>query len=216
MEKNLKKRIYTSIFLFIALFSMLINNLILGYFLIILGVLSILEFSKINSLIFPKKKIKKILINIFFITYILIFCSAFLFFSNFLHLKILIFIVLFTCVASDIGGFIFGKIFKGPKLTKISPNKTYTGSLGSLIFSSLLLSISVFYLTKNFELNIVIIGCITSLGCQIGDLFFSYLKRKSSLKDTGNFLPGHGGILDRVDGILVGMPVGFLALLLIY
>ena len=66
------------------------------------------------------------------------------------------------------------------------------------------------------ELNIVIIGCITSLGCQIGDLFFSYLKRKSSLKDTGNFLPGHGGILDRVDGILVGMPVGFLALLLIY
>ena len=74
----------------------------------------------------------------------------------------------------------------------------------------------MYYLTKNFDPYILIIGIITSIGCQIGDLFFSFLKRKSSLKDTGNFLPGHGGVLDRIDGILVGMPIGFLTLLIIY
>ena len=74
----------------------------------------------------------------------------------------------------------------------------------------------IYYLTKDFEPYIVIIGLITSISCQIGDLFFSFLKRKSSLKDTGNFLPGHGGVLDRIDGILIGMPIGFLTLLIIY
>ena len=74
----------------------------------------------------------------------------------------------------------------------------------------------VYYFTKNFELKILLIGIITSVSCQIGDLFFSYFKRKSKLKDTGNLLPGHGGILDRVDGILLGMPIGFITLLLVY
>ena len=124
--------------------------------------------------------------------------------------------VLLTCVASDIGGFIFGKIFKGPKLTKISPNKTISGAIGSLVFSSLFILMLIFYLTKNFDPYIIIIGCITSISCQIGDLFFSLLKRKSFLKDSGNFLPGHGGILDRIDGILLGVPVGFLTFLIFY
>ena len=74
----------------------------------------------------------------------------------------------------------------------------------------------IYYLTKNFDPNIIIIGLVTSISCQAGDLFFSFLKRKSMLKDTGNFLPGHGGVLDRIDGILVGMPIGFLTLLIIY
>ena len=108
------------------------------------------------------------------------------------------------------------KIFKGPKLTKISPNKTITGSLGSFVFSTGVLLFLINYLTNTIDLTIVIVGLMTSLGAQLGDLFFSYLKRKSNLKDTGNFLPGHGGILDRVDGILLGMPIGFLTLLLIY
>ena len=216
MKKNLIKRIYTSIILLSLLFLMMINNFILVYFLIIVSVLSILEFSKIILLILPKKKIKQLSINIIFIVYILFLCSTFVFFSNFLYLKILIFIILLTCVASDIGGFIFGKIFKGPKLTKISPNKTYSGSLGSLILSSIVISLLIYYLTKNFSINVLLIGCITSISCQIGDLFFSFLKRKSLLKDTGNFLPGHGGILDRVDGILFGMPIGFATLLIMY
>ena len=101
-------------------------------------------------------------------------------------------------------------------MTKISPNKTISGALGSIIFSSAFAFILIYLLTKNYDPYVVIIGFITSLGCQIGDLFFSFLKRKSSLKDTGNFLPGHGGILDRIDGMLLGVPIGFLSLLMIY
>ena len=136
--------------------------------------------------------------------------------AKFLILKILFFIILTTCIVSDIGGFVFGKFFKGPKLTKISPNKTISGSIGSVIFSIIFILSSIYFLNKNFDLSIIVVGFITSLACQIGDLFFSFLKRKSFLKDSGNFLPGHGGILDRIDGILLGMPAGFLTLLMIY
>jgi len=153
---------------------------------------------------------------IFFLSYIFSFSSAFLILSYFLHLKILIFAILIACVASDIGGFVVGKIFKGKKLTKLSPNKTISGAIGSLIFSISFLSLAIYYLTKNFEIYFLVIGFLTSIACQAGDLFFSFLKRKSLIKDTGSFLPGHGGILDRVDGILLGMPVGFLALLMLY
>ena len=216
MLKNLQKRIYTSIILLLLLFLMMINNYAMAFFLMLIGIFSVLEFFTIILKIFEKNKIKQFFYNIIFIMYIFSFCTYFLILSSFLHLKILIFMVLLTCVASDIGGFIFGKIFKGPKLTKISPNKTISGAIGSLIFSSLLILMLTYYLTKSFDLYTIIIGCIISISCQIGDLFFSFLKRKSFLKDSGNFLPGHGGILDRIDGILLGIPVGFLTFVIFY
>ncbi len=216
MSENLKKRILTSFALLLILFFMLINNFILGYFLLILSIFSVLEFYKIISIIFKKKKIKKFLINLFFLSFIFSFSSFFLILSYFFHLKILIFSILITCVASDIGGFVVGKIFKGKKLTKLSPNKTISGAIGSVVFSTFILPLIIFYLTKNFEIYFLVVGILTSIACQIGDLFFSYLKRKSFIKDTGSFLPGHGGILDRVDGMLLGIPVGFLTLLIIY
>ena len=216
MPKNFQKRIYTSIILFLLLFLMIKNNYIMAFFLIIIGIFSVLEFFKIILKIFEKNKIKQFISSIIFIIYIFSFCTCFLILSSFLHLKILIFTILLTCVASDIGGFIFGKIFKGPKLTKISPKKTISGAVGSLIFSVIFATLVIYYLTKNFEPYVIIIGIVTSISCQLGDLFFSFLKRKSLLKDTGNFLPGHGGILDRIDGILLGIPLGFLALLTIY
>ena len=216
MTKNLKTRIYTSIILFSLLFVMIINNYILGYSLILVGVLSFLEFSKIIEIIFKQNYLKKIFWNLIFIIYIFSFCSIILVFSFSMHLKIMIFLILLTCISSDIGGYIFGKFFKGPKLSKISPNKTISGALGSLILSSLCILLLFFYLTKNFDLHLLFVGIITSIGCQIGDLFFSFLKRKSFLKDTGNWLPGHGGILDRIDGILIGMPTGFITLLIIF
>tara|TARA_B100001057_G_C22168224_1_gene688339 strand:+ start:119 stop:487 length:369 start_codon:yes stop_codon:yes gene_type:complete len=120
------------------------------------------------------------------------------------------------CIFSDIGGFIIGKIFKGKKLIKISPKKTVSGAIGSLLFSSTLSLIIFYYLTEELSYRALILGLITSIACQLGDLFFSLIKRKSFLKDTGNFLPGHGGILDRVDSILLGLPIGFLALILFY
>ena len=116
------------------------------------------------------------------------------------------------CVASDVGGFVFGQWLKGPKITKISPNKTYAGAFGSILFTSLVISIFFIIFIGKFNYSVLILSIITSLGCQIGDLFFSYLKRKAKIKDTGNILPGHGGILDRVDGILLGIPSGFFSL----
>ena len=151
-----------------------------------------------------------------FVIYLFLFCLLFVYFYSIIQLKIIIFSLLFCCVASDIGGFIFGKIFKGPKLTKISPNKTLSGSVGSLFFSILTFSIIIFYFTNNFNLNILIIGLFTSIACQLGDLFFSFLKRKARVKDTGNLLPGHGGFLDRLDGIIIGLPLGLLFIIIVY
>ena len=216
MTKDLKKRILTSITLFLLLFFAFMNNYVLGYVLIIIALFSILEFLGMTMIILKKYKIRKFFVNSIFIFYIFYFCAVFLTLSFSLSLKILIFIILLTCVASDIGGFAVGKFFKGPRLTKISPKKTISGAIGSLIFSATFATLLIYYLTKNFEPYVIIIGLVTSLSCQAGDLFFSFLKRKSSLKDTGNFLPGHGGILDRIDGMLLGIPLGFLTLLTIY
>ena len=215
MKKNFKKRVYTSISLLLILFLMLINNYIFAYILIIAGIFSIIEFLGISLIIFKKEKIKSFLSNFMFIAYIFFFCSALLIFSNFVHLKIMIFTIILTCIASDIGGFVFGKIFKGAKLTKISPNKTVSGAVGSIIFSCITFFLVIFYMTNNMNLIILFVAISTSIACQIGDLFFSYLKRKSFLKDTGNLLPGHGGVLDRVDSILLGVPIGFITLLAI-
>ena len=216
MTQDLKKRILTSITLLLILFFAFMNNYVLGYVLIIIALFSILEFLGMTMIILKKYKIRKFFVNSIFIFYIFYFCAVFLTLSFSLSLKILIFIILLTCVASDIGGFAVGKFFKGPRLTKISPKKTISGAIGSLIFSATFATLLIYYLTKNFEPYVIIIGLVTSLSCQAGDLFFSFLKRKSSLKDTGNFLPGHGGILDRIDGMLLGIPLGFLTLLTIY
>ena len=216
MKENLKKRAFTSVLLLLLLFFSFINNYLLGYVLMVFAIFSVIEFSGIMKIILKKKKILNFFVNLIFIFYIFYFSTAFLVLSSSVYLKILIFVILLTCVASDIGGFVFGKIFKGPKLSKISPKKTISGAIGSLILSSTFTTYLIYYLTKNFDPNIIIIGLVTSISCQAGDLFFSFLKRKSFLKDTGNFLPGHGGVLDRIDGILVGMPIGFLTLLIIY
>ena len=216
MSQNFRLRILTSFALFLLVYLMLINNFLLGYFLIIIGTLSILEFINIIDKIFNRKKLYAFLINLLFIFYIFFFFAIFFVFSFFANLKIFMFIILVTCIASDIGGFIVGKTFKGKKLTKISPNKTVSGAIGSLIFSMLIISVIIFYITKTYDPFIIVVGLITSTACQFGDLIISFLKRKSNLKDTGNFLPGHGGVLDRVDGIIVGLPIGVLALTSFY
>ena len=215
INNNTKKRIFTSIILFSLILLSIKYNYILTYILIIFGILSLLEFLQINSKIFSNV-IYKYFINTFFTVYLIIFCSFIFYCSNILQLKIIVFLLLFGCIASDVGGFIVGKTFKGPKLTKISPNKTYSGAIGSFLFTFLILSIFIFIFKVKFSYNVAILAFFTSLSCQIGDLFFSFLKRKAQIKDTGNFLPGHGGILDRVDGMLFGVPVGFITLALTY
>ena len=121
-------------------------------------------------------------------------------------------LVILICISSDIGGFVFGKLFQGPKLSKISPNKTYSGMIGSFflsIISALLYTnyYDLVYWTDNILLIAVIL--ISSIS-QIGDLTVSYFKRKSKIKNTGKIIPGHGGLLDRIDGMLFAIPFAFI------
>ena len=210
-----KKRIYTSLFLSILLLLVFKFNFILYYILIIVFNISLIEFINLMKKIY-QKKISRYLTNFLFALYLFIYLLIFVILSDTFHLKIILFAILIGCVGSDIGGFIFGNLFKGAKLTNISPNKTISGAIGSVIFSCIFISGIIFYFTQNFNPKILIIGIITSIFCQLGDLFFSFLKRKAKIKDTGNLLPGHGGILDRIDGILLGVPFGYLSIIFIY
>ena len=123
-------------------------------------------------------------------------------------MNLIFFLIVSICISTDIGGFFFGKIFKGKKLTKISPNKTYSGLIGSYVLS--LLTTTIFF-KEYFELfDLIISTLVISTFSQLGDLTISYLKRKVKIKDTSNILPGHGGFLDRFDGFLLAMPIGYL------
>ena len=199
ISNNLKRRIYTSTILITLIILTMIYKPVLALSLLIIGVFSLIEFFNMIKKSF-KNKFYSSIVNFIFFFYIFSFCSIFFILSYYPNFKVIIFCLLFGCIASDLGGFIFGKIFKGPKLTKISPNKTISGSFGSIIFDYI----------------IIIIAIITSIACQLGDLFFSLLKRKAKIKDSGNFLPGHGGFLDRFDGIFLGLPIGFLSLMFFY
>ena len=212
MRSELLKRIITSIVIFIILLVVLINSKL--YLIIFLSLLYFLSFYEIyknsNSIKFT------LFSNIFLLTA----------FYSFYYLrgntdKELIFLcwVLFTTFLSDIGGYTFGKIFGGKKLTKISPKKTYSGAFGSFIFSLLSLPI-LFWFQKNFlneiyinflQLNFYILTLLISLVAQIGDLNVSYWKRKFKIKDTGKIFPGHGGVLDRIDGLIFVLIFLFLA-----
>ena len=156
-----------------------------------------------------------------------IFGLFFLFFSFFssvylrqnVGLNFFLFLII-VCIFTDIGGFIFGKIFKGPKLTKVSPKKTYSGVIGSFLISLLFGLIYINYLGQKSKIlletdPIFIISLILfiSLVSQIGDLIISYFKRKAKLKNSGKILPGHGGLLDRIDGIIFVMPLTYLFVL---
>ena len=214
--KNLTKRIITSIPLIFLLCLSFYYSYILIISLIIISLISWIEFQALILKIF-KKNYYKLIINLLGLIYLTIFSS--LIFSGIMQedFKMNMVYLFSICIFSDIGGLIFGKIFKGKKLTKISPNKTISGSIGSFILSLALAPIFYFLLNDKFLnlLDLVLLSIFVSFLCQIGDLFISFLKRKANVKDTSNLLPGHGGILDRIDGILLGVPMGFLSLTLI-
>ncbi|WP_440676259.1 phosphatidate cytidylyltransferase [Candidatus Pelagibacter sp. HIMB1593] len=120
------------------------------------------------------------------------------------------------CIFTDIGGYLFGKVLKGPKLTIYSPNKTYSGLLGSFIISFFCIPIFFYFNILNEEkiLNFVLFIFIISSTSQFGDILISYFKRISNIKDSGKVIPGHGGILDRIDGMLFALPVAYYLFLL--
>ena len=124
-------------------------------------------------------------------------------------------LITMICILTDIGGFIFGKIFKGPKLTKYSPNKTYSGLLGSFLLSFSIIPINFYFnFVNDVSLTtLVIFTFIVSGISQLGDIFISYFKRVSKIKDTGNIIPGHGGLLDRIDGMIFAFPISYLMIM---
>tara|TARA_B110000459_G_C16535200_1_gene459150 strand:- start:226 stop:885 length:660 start_codon:yes stop_codon:yes gene_type:complete len=213
MSSNLFKRIFTSVILISILILMCFYSFILIISLIIIGVIAWIEFYAIISKIFPNNQTKYKVIKFISRSISLIYIMSLFFLiivANSQNHQIELYILYSALVAivSDIGGLIIGKTFKGKKLTKISPNKTIYGSLGSFIFSLTLVPIfNENYIQSNF-LSLIIITLTISLISQIGDLFISLLKRKAKVKDTSDILPGHGGILDRIDGIIFAIPIG--------
>ena len=215
MISELKKRIITSIVLIgIFLFCYFIHA---HFFYALIVIVSLISWIELNN-IFKKIKLKKSLKNInVFLSFIYLSFFAFIVCYSYYEKISLIFILL-VCIFSDIGGYIIGKTIGGIKLTKISPKKTISGSIGSLFFSIIPLFILNIYDNDEYPIKIFIflLCLLISLACQIGDLFISYLKRKAKVKDTGNILPGHGGLLDRIDGIILAVPVGIVGLIIIY
>ena len=215
MQSEIFMRINTGLLLLLLLVLMFISKTIYLFISLCVFTLSFIEFTKMSKLIFKQKYFKQFFVNCLFALYLFLFLLIFVISLNDIHLKIILFIILLICISSDIGGILFGKIFKGPKLTKISPNKTVSGSLGSFFLSILTSSILLGYIFNTDLINNIFLGFFISLSVQLGDLFFSFLKRKSLLKNTGNILPGHGGILDRIDGILLGIPIGLVYVLIL-
>ena len=213
MIKEFEKRLLSSLILIpITIFFIIQGSVFFTFFLSILFLATSYEWLKISK----KNNLLKILGIIF------------LLFSFYVAYKIregesfkLFLFIVVVCISTDIGGYIFGKIFKGPKLTKISPKKTYAGVIGSFLLSLVTGLTFIHYFGKdptklNTEgLPLLLMILFISLVSQIGDLIISYFKRKAKLKDTGKIIPGHGGLLDRIDGLIFVFPALFILVLII-
>ena len=219
MAVELGKRIITSIILFlIAIFCILIHKFAFILILIVTLFVCFNEWRDINYKYFKKKQHnnwKYFFVQFVGLVYLFIFLSTSIALRGNNSESIAFFIIILCiCIFSDIGGYVFGKVIGGKKLTKISPNKTISGSLGSFIFS--ILPVLLFnlqnYIGVIYEvLSINIALClIVSLVCQLGDLLISYFKRLNKVKDTGTILPGHGGLLDRIDGLIFAIPTVYI------
>jgi len=212
---EMQKRIITSVFLLFLLIFMYYYNFILIISLILIAIISWIEFNALIIKILKKKNNKNKILMFLFKTISLIFFTILIYSIIIIkslnsELKDALVYILLISILTDIGGLVIGSTFKGKKLTKISPKKTVSGAFGSIFFSLMLVP---FYLDifKDYKISIlVLITLAVSLTSQIGDIFISYLKRKAKVKDTSNLLPGHGGVLDRIDGMIFAIPVGLL------
>ena len=220
MNSNIKKRILTSILLIALLIGMFFYSYIMIISLIIIAIISWIEFYALISKVFKKNILKDKFFRFFYKALSLIYLSGLVYLifaieSQYSNLKVYLLYSILVAILSDIGGLVCGKIFKGKKLTKISPKKTISGSIGSFMFSILL--IPFFYKGQIDQslVNLFLITIIISLTSQLGDLFISLLKRKAKVKDTSDLLPGHGGVLDRIDGIIFAIPLGIFLFIVI-
>ncbi len=212
IKKELQKRILSSIILIpISFFFIIQGSLTFIFFLILIFLATSFEWFKMTK--------KKDLLRIFGLFFLFFSFYSAVYLRQYIGLNFFIFLII-ICIFTDTGGYIFGKLFKGPRLTKISPKKTYSGVVGSFLISLLFGLIYIKYLGQKSKILletdsifIILLILFISLVSQIGDLVVSYFKRKAKLKDTGKILPGHGGFLDRIDGIIFVMPITYLCIL---
>ena len=206
IKEEIIKRILSSFILLpTVLFFIIKGSFLFNFFIFICFLITTYEWLKLS-----KNSLLKLIGTIFIlISFYTIFNIRNEFDRDYFHLLLVVII----CVSTDIGGYVFGNIFKGPKLTTISPKKTYSGVIGSfllsLIFTNLFLdflsNVETFEFTKEMFLFILLVSLVS----QIGDIIISYFKRKSKIKDTGTIIPGHGGILDRIDGMIFALPFAY-------
>ena len=209
---NLIKRISTSICLLVIFFLSIYNNFLFLLLIIFCTYQIFYEFYNLLCKIFTHKNKAYIFFFCFLVLIFLTYLFCFIWFNfisdNYFD-RIFLFLLISISISTDIGGFVFGKIMKGKKITKISPNKTYSGMFGSYITS---VTVVLIFFKNYIDIqNLLYIAFFASSISQLGDLFISYLKRKAKLKDTGKILPGHGGILDRFDGLIFVLTIGSLS-----
>ncbi len=207
MNQELFKRILSSIILIpIALFFIIKGSFLFIFFIGICFGIIVYEWHMMRK----KKKYYFLGLLFLFFSFLTIYELRFHTGSDY----IVLLIITIICVATDIGGYIFGKLFKGPKLTKLSPNKTYAGMIGGFFLSLIFLSFSFKYFEMTFTINWLFFTLLVSSVSQLGDIIISYFKRLSKIKDTGKIIPGHGGLLDRVDGMIFAFPFSYILILL--
>ena len=212
MDKELQKRILSSIILIpVSFFFIIQGSKTFIFFLSLIFLVTSLEWFKMTK--------HKNILRIFGLFFLFFSFFSTIYLRQHIGLNFFLFIII-VCILTDTGGYIFGKTFKGPKLTKVSPKKTYSGVIGSFLISLLFGLIYIKYfgeksriLMETDTIFIILLIIFISLVSQIGDLIISYFKRKAKLKDTGKILPGHGGFLDRIDGIIFVMPITYLCVL---
>ena len=200
MNREFIKRILSSIvFLPLAFYCLLTGSFLSIIFIIVCFIFSCYEWNKISK----NKPIK-------IFGFIFLLFSFYTFYDLSLKINLIIFVIS-ICIATDIGGYIFGKIIKGPKLTRISPNKTYAGMIGGYLLSLISLVIIANFIKSIGSINqFFLIIVLLSTVSQVGDIIVSYFKRQAKVKNTGNLIPGHGGLLDRIDGMIFAVPTFYL------
>ena len=212
INKELQKRILSSIILIpVSFFFIIQGSFSFIFFLSLIFLVTSFEWFKMTK--------DNDLIKIFGLFFLFFSFFSTIYLRQYIGLNFFLFLII-VCIFTDIGGYIFGKTFKGPRLTKVSPKKTYAGVIGSFLISLIFGLIYIKYLGQKsrilLEIDpifIILLILLISLISQVGDLIISYFKRKAKIKDTGKILPGHGGFLDRIDGIIFVMPLTYLCIL---
>ena len=212
INKELQRRILSSIILIpVSIFFIIQGSFTFIFFLSLIFLVTSLEWFKMTK--------NKDLLRIFGLFFLFFSFFSTVYLRQYVGLNFFLFLII-VCIFTDTGGYIFGKVLKGPRLTKVSPNKTYSGVFGSFIISLSSGLIYIKYLGQKSKilletdlLFIILLILFISLVSQIGDLIISYFKRKAKLKDTGKIIPGHGGFLDRIDGIIFVMPITYVCVL---